>query len=58
MQIIENYKYESLADFAQYHVWYGRQGKAFYYQVSYEEQVEGCEDDSSVLLTAIPTINT
>jgi radical SAM superfamily enzyme YgiQ (UPF0313 family) len=58
MQVIENYKYESLVDFAQYHVWYGRQGKTFYYQVSYEEQVEGCKGDSSVLLTAIPTINT
>lgn len=58
MQVIENYKYESLVDFAKYHVWYGRQGKSFYYQVSYEEKFEGCEDDSSVLLTAIPTINT
>ena len=58
MQVIENYKYESLKDFAQYHVWYGRQGKAFYYDVSYEEKSADLGSENSVLLTAIPTINT
>jgi putative methyltransferase len=58
MQVIENYQYESLADFAQYHVWYGRQGKKFYYKVTYDKQIENGESDHSALLTAIPTINT
>ena len=58
MQVIENYKYESLADFAQHHVWYGRQGKSFYYNVAYDEQIQKDEGDHSVLPTAIPTINT
>ena len=59
MKIIENYKYETLSDFAQYHVWYGRQGKAFFYNVSYDLQTEGSDEgDNSTLLTALPTINT
>jgi hypothetical protein len=58
MQVIENYKYESLAGFAKYHVWYGRQGKSFYYNVACDEQIEKDEGDHSGLPTAIPTINT
>ena len=58
MQIIENYKYGSLKEFARYHVWYGRQGKAFYYDVSYDEQTKSDEGNSSTLPTAVPTINT
>lgn len=58
MQVIENYKYDSLADFAQYHVWYGRQGKSFYYDISFDEQVEKDESGYSELPTAIPAINT
>tara|TARA_Y100000294_G_C8555573_1_gene337069 strand:+ start:95 stop:2206 length:2112 start_codon:yes stop_codon:yes gene_type:complete len=59
MKIIENYKYETLSDFAQYHVWYGRQGKEFYYQVSYDEKSKrDNEDNNSDFPTAIPTINT
>ncbi len=59
MRVIENYKYKSLQDFAKYHVWYGRQGKAFYYNVKYEDQISDVEDENkSPFLTAIPTINT
>ena len=59
MEIIENYKYKSLTDFSQNHVWYGRQGKAFYYRISSDAQVAvGDQGDCSPLLTAIPTINT
>jgi radical SAM superfamily enzyme YgiQ (UPF0313 family) len=58
IQIIENYKYKSLVDFAQNHVWYGRQGKSFYYRVVCEEQIKGSTDENSTVLTAVPTINT
>ena len=59
MRVIENYKYKSLRDFAKYHVWYGRQGKAFYYNVRYDDQISDVEDaNKSPFLTAIPTINT
>ena len=59
MKIIENYKYETLSDFAQYHVWYGRQGKEFYYHVSYDEETKrDNKENNSDFLTALPTINT
>jgi putative methyltransferase len=36
IHIEENYHYNNLTEFTQYHVWYGRQGKAFYYKLSYD----------------------
>ena len=58
MQIIENYQYNSLQDYAQNHVWYGRQGKSFYYDIVFEQLNENTSANYHELLTPMPTINT
>lgn len=68
MRVEENFKYDNLQDFARFHVWYGRQGKPFYYQCSYE-LMDGKGDatgyidslrfsDRSAPSIAVPTIST
>ena len=59
MRIIENYRYDTVQDFVKLHVWYGRQGKAFYYQVSYDSTTDAPpEFRPADIHSAIPTIST
>lgn len=59
MTITENYRYEHFQDFVKLHVWYGRQGKAFYYQVAYDSTAEApAEFKPSDIHSPIPAIST
>jgi len=68
MHVVQNFTYSTLHEFARFHVWYGRQGKPFYYKSSYESLGEkgGIARSSgelafsapSVLNIAVPTIST
>lgn len=59
LTIEKNYDYKDLKEFAQFHVWYGRQGKHFYYKVqldgrsSFDEMINLSETE-----TAVPAIST
>ncbi|MBI3457500.1 MAG: cobalamin B12-binding domain-containing protein [Candidatus Rokubacteria bacterium] len=59
LRIIENYRYDTIQDFVKLHVWYGRQGKSFYYQVSYDSTADAPpEFRPGDIHSAIPTIST
>lgn len=61
MTITENYRYEQVQDFIKLHVWYGRQGKAFYYQVAFSPDSTAdapAEFRPSDIHSPIPTIST
>jgi hypothetical protein len=59
MTVVENYKYEHVQDFVRFHVWYGRQGKKFYYQVHYDSSEHAASEFRPTdIHSPVPTIST
>jgi putative methyltransferase len=54
MQVHENVKYSNLHDFARFQVWYGRQGKPFYYKTEYQSMSQRDRTATSADDLALP----